>query len=67
MNLAVEALENLPVLQKIEDMLHDLYSYFCKSPKKHIEFCKLAELMETKGLKILRNVKPSGFPCCHRL
>jgi hypothetical protein len=38
-------------------LLADLYSYFCKSPKKHIEFCKLAEVMETKGLKILRNIK----------
>jgi hypothetical protein len=57
MNLVVEALEKLLVLQKIELLLADLYSYFCKSPKKHIEFCKLAEVMETKGLKILRNIK----------
>jgi hypothetical protein len=27
------------------------------SPKKNIEFCKLTEVMETKGLKILRNIK----------
>jgi hypothetical protein len=54
MNLA---LEKLPALQKIELLLADLYSYFCKSPKKHIEFCKLVEVMETKGLKILRNIK----------
>jgi hypothetical protein len=55
--LVVEALEKLLVLQKIELLLADLYSYFCKSPKKHIEFCKLVEVMETKGLKILRNIK----------
>jgi hypothetical protein len=57
MNLAVEALEKLPILHKIEQMLQDIYNYFCKSPKKHMEFLKLAEVMETKGLKILRNIK----------
>jgi hypothetical protein len=57
MNLVVEALDKLPILQKIESLLIDLYSYFCKFPKKHIEFCKLAEVMETKGLKILKNIK----------
>jgi hypothetical protein len=57
MNLVVEALEKLPILHKTESLLVDLYSYFCKSPKKHIEFCKLVEVMETKGLKILRNKK----------
>jgi hypothetical protein len=57
MNLVVEALEKLPVLQKIELFLADLYSYFCKSPKKHIKFYKLVEVIETKGLKILRNIK----------
>jgi hypothetical protein len=53
----VEALDNLPLLEKIEAMLGNLYGYFCKSPKKHIEFVKLTEIMETKGLKILRNIK----------
>ena len=57
MNLVVEALKKLLILQKIESLLADLYSYFCKFPKKHIKFCKLAEVMETKGLKILRNIK----------
>jgi uncharacterized membrane protein len=30
---------------------------FSKSPKRHLEFTKLAKLMETKGAKILKNVK----------
>jgi hypothetical protein len=38
-------------------MLANLYTYFFKSPQKHLECLKLAELMETKGLKILRNIK----------
>jgi hypothetical protein len=57
LNLAVEALNKLPIVATIEDMLGDLYSFFCKSPKKHLEFLKLAEVMETKGNKILRNIK----------
>jgi hypothetical protein len=57
MNLAVRAHEKLPNLDKIEAMLGDIYSYFCKSPKKYMEFFKLAEVMETMGLKILWNIK----------
>ena len=57
MNLAVESLSDLPMVEGIEDMLANLYTYCCKSPQKHLEFLKLAELMETKGLKILRNIK----------
>jgi hypothetical protein len=34
-----------------------LYSYFAKSLKRYLEFIKLVEIMETKGNKILRNVK----------
>jgi hypothetical protein len=56
-NLAVKELSHLPVIQKIENILHVLHKYFARSPKRHIEFTKLAEVMETKGLKILRDVK----------
>jgi hypothetical protein len=45
------------MVEGIEDMLANLYTYFCKSPQKHLEFLKLVEVMETKGLKILRNIK----------
>jgi len=34
-----------------------MYAYFNASPKRHLEFQKLADLMETEGLKMLRNVK----------
>jgi hypothetical protein len=57
LNLAVELLSDLPMVEGIEDMLANLYTYFFKSPQKHLECLKLAELMETKGLKILRNIK----------
>lgn len=38
-------------------MLTSLHAFFAKSPKRHLEFVKLAELMQSKGLKILKNVK----------
>jgi hypothetical protein len=52
--LAIEVLSQLPIVSKIEDLLQDIYTFFCKSPKKHIAFGKLAEILETKGNKILR-------------
>ena len=45
------------MVQRIEDMLQNLYAFFAHSPKRHLEFIKLAELMQAKGLKILKNVK----------
>ncbi len=57
MNLDVQLLSNLPMVAKLEDFLQSLYSYFSSSPKQHLEFIKLANIMETKKLKNLRNVK----------
>ena len=38
-------------------MLQSLHAFFAHSPKRHLEFQKLAEVMHSKGLKILKNVK----------
>jgi hypothetical protein len=56
-NLAVEVLGQTPIVSGIEELLADIYTFFCKSPKKHLEFVKLAELLNSKGNKILRNIK----------
>jgi hypothetical protein len=56
-NLAVNTLSNLAVVNRIEDLIQSLHSYFTRSPKRHLEFVNLAEVLETKGLKILRQVK----------
>jgi hypothetical protein len=45
------------MVERIESMLQRLYNFFAHSPKKHLEYVKLAEVMETKGLKILKNIK----------
>jgi hypothetical protein len=56
-NLAVRSLSGLAVVNRIEDLLQSLHTYFARSPKRHLEFVKLAEVLEMKGLKILRQVK----------
>lgn len=56
-NLAVEPLSNLPIVAKLESLCQAMYSYFCHSPKHHLEFQKLADLVETKGRSMLKNVK----------
>jgi hypothetical protein len=42
---------------RLENLLQTLHSYFAHSPKRHVEFTKRVEFMQTKGNKILRNVK----------
>ncbi len=45
------------MVNKLEGLLQTLYNYFSESPKRHLEFTKLVQVMETKGAKILKNVK----------
>ena len=45
------------MVARIETLLIVLYKYFNKSPKRHLELQKLAELLESKDRKILQNVK----------
>ena len=56
-NLAVQALSNLPVVAKIEALCQAMFSYFSHSPKRHLQFQRLTELVETEGRHMLRNVK----------
>jgi hypothetical protein len=56
-NLAVEPLSNLPMVEKLETLCQALYNYFTMSSKKHLEFQKLADIVETEGRRLLKNVK----------
>jgi hypothetical protein len=56
-NLAVQSLSSMPMVSKLEDLFQSLYGYFFSSPKHHLEFIKLAKIVEIEGLKIFRNVK----------
>lgn len=53
----METLSTLPIVQRIEEMLQSLHAFFAHSPKRHLEFQKLAEVLHSKGLKILKNIK----------
>ena len=56
-SLAFKTLSQLDVMSRIEGLLKSSHAYFKHSPKKHLEFVKLAKLMETMGLKLLKNMK----------
>lgn len=45
------------MVSRLEALCQSLYLYFCRNYKRHSELQKLADLMETKGLKLLRNVE----------
>jgi hypothetical protein len=60
-NLVVKELSNLSIIAKIKNLLQTLYTYFARSPKRHMESTKLAAIMETKGLKIIHNIKTRWF------
>jgi hypothetical protein len=47
----------IPLVSKVEGLLASLYLYFSGHPKQCVELAKLASIMETKGLKMLKAVK----------
>jgi hypothetical protein len=57
LNLAYKSLSSMGVMPGIEGLLSSTYGYFAHSPKKILEFQNLAEEMDSKGLKLLRNVQ----------
>jgi hypothetical protein len=56
-NLVVQFLKYLTFITKIEGFMLNMYGYFSHSSKRHLEFQRLAQTLETKGNKILKNVK----------
>jgi hypothetical protein len=56
-NPIVVVLSKLPLVFCIEFMLQSLYSFFAHNSKKLLEFTKFVNFFETKGLKLLKNVK----------
>jgi hypothetical protein len=56
-NLTIQTISHSPLVYHTEAFLQCLYVYFNHNPKKHLEFTKLAKIMQTKGNKILWNNK----------
>jgi len=54
--LAAKSLSALPVFSVVEQVIQKTHAYFNKSPKRFCEYQKLAEDMETRGLKPLLQV-----------
>jgi hypothetical protein len=50
----MQALFKLNMVCRLENLFQTLYAYFNESPKKHLEFNKLVEIMETQGNKLLK-------------
>jgi hypothetical protein len=51
-NLAMQTLSSLPLMIRLEQLLQSLHNYFAHPLKRHLEFTKLDEMLETKGNKI---------------
>jgi hypothetical protein len=56
-NLTIVVLSKLPLASCIKSTQQLLYSFFAHNFKKFLEFTKFVKTLETKGLKLLRNVK----------
>jgi hypothetical protein len=56
-NLAMQALSNLAMVSKLKDLFQFVYVYFSSFPNCHLEFIKLAKIMDIGGFKTFKNVK----------
>jgi len=56
-NLVVQIFSSLSLVVKIEALLSTTYTYYNQSPKRHFEHPKLVEMIESKGLIFLKNIK----------
>ena len=63
LQLAAQVLSETELMSTVEDVLQTTHAYFAHSPKRVSEFRTLAQLMETKGLKLLKNVKTCWISC----
>lgn len=57
LNLAYKTVLELEIFHTGEELIRLVYAHFAYSPKKRAKFHTLAQLMETKGLKMLKQVK----------
>jgi hypothetical protein len=55
-NLAVKTLSQLPMVNAVEELMRISHAYFSHSPKKYNEYKTFASTIDTKGLKLIKNV-----------
>ncbi len=56
-NLAFKIMSSLGIVNNIKDLSQSCHAYFAHNLKMHLVFTKLIDIMETKGLKMLKNMK----------
>jgi hypothetical protein len=56
-NLIVLVSSKMNLVANIESMLQSLYAFFSQYPKKFLKFFNLVKTLETKGLKLMHNIK----------
>ena len=56
MNLSYKIVRTFPIVSKVEDLIRELHSYFCRSPRCFAEFKIFSEGVTT-GNKILKDVE----------
>jgi hypothetical protein len=55
-NLAVKTLSQLAMFHEVEELMRISHTYFSHSPKKFQEYKSFVTTIDTKGLKVLKNV-----------
>jgi hypothetical protein len=55
-NVAMKTLSQLEIFHAVEELMRICHAYFFHSPKKYSEFKSFAQTIDTKGLKLLKNV-----------
>lgn len=56
-HIVVKALSKQSVIARIKHLLNSLHVYFKSSSKRYLKFITLAQMLHTKGLKIIRHEK----------
>lgn len=56
-NLAASLINALPIMKSLENLVQKAYGFFTDSPRCHLELSRLSTLLETKGQKLVKNVK----------
>ncbi len=62
--LIMQTFSMQPLMHKLEGFLQATYTYFSSSPKRHLEQCKFAQLLEQKGINCCMMWRLSGYLCC---
>ena len=55
MNLSFRVVKKFPSVNKVEDLVRELYAYFCRSSKRFREFQHFSDGI-TNGNKLLKDV-----------